>query len=86
MSGIPCPSCGSCERQVLATTRREGYISRRSVCDQCNRRFTTREQIEEHAGPPNLLLLAKLRDRVESIEASAASLRVCIENQLPRHL
>lgn len=83
-NGIPCPKCGSQERRVIESRRRVGDVYRRCVCGGCGSRYTTRERVEcADTSEPNTLLLAKLRDRVASLESNATSLRLIIEDQLP---
>ncbi len=44
-----CPSCKHTENKVIDSRLTEGglAIRRRRVCQQCNRRFTTKERVEE---------------------------------------
>jgi transcriptional repressor NrdR len=44
-----CPFCGEVSNRVIDSrlTRDSQEIRRRRECDECTRRFTTRERIEE---------------------------------------
>jgi transcriptional regulator NrdR family protein len=79
----PNPDCGSTDRTVLETRLGKNYVRRRSQCDRCSTRYTTRERLySKEEVEPDLdrsAVLCRLRDRCSSIQESLEELRSILD-------
>lgn len=86
VDGITCPSCGATARNVLESRRLPDRVRRRCVCSGCGARFTTYElrydQITARIDAVAATRAAKLLDRFQAVEASLATLRQHLEQEL----
>jgi transcriptional regulator NrdR family protein len=85
-NGIPCPRCGSTERTVMETRQHHQRIRRRSVCANCETRYTTAEfrvdQLQDCSQVLASHQAATLLDSIQSMEESLNTLRRQIEAAL----
>lgn len=50
MTGIACEQCGSTDSRVINSRPNKGCVYRRRVCDTCEHRFSTAEELIAEAG------------------------------------
>ncbi len=80
---MKCPFCAHAGSQVLdSRDTSDGRIRRRRVCDSCERRFTTYEEVELE----ELYVIKRAggREPFERHKLSAGILRACVKRPLER--
>lgn len=86
LDGITCPACGKVCRRVIETRRLADRVRRRCVCSGCGERFTTYElrydRITAQVDAVAATRAAKMLDRFQAVEASLATLRQHLEEEL----
>lgn len=86
IDGIACPDCGEVGRRVMESRRLRDRVRRRCVCSACDSRFTTYElRYDQFTAQVDVMAAtraARLLGRFQAVEASLATLRQHLEEEL----
>jgi len=80
-----CPFCGEASNRVIDSrlTRDSQEIRRRRECDECNRRFTTRERIEEIQ--PKIVKRDERREEYDRAKLEHSIQKACAKRPVSEH-
>lgn len=80
-----CPFCGEVSNRVIDSrlTRDSQEIRRRRECDECTRRFTTRERIEEIQ--PKIIKRDERREEYDRAKLEQSIQKACAKRPVSEH-
>ena len=80
-----CPFCGEVSNRVIDSrlTRDSQEIRRRRECDECRRRFTTRERIEEIQ--PKIIKRDERREEYDRAKLEHSIQKACVKRPVSEH-